>query len=68
MSLPKKDMKVYFEHDVHAAIKVIAECEGLPMGDWIAEVITDVVAARIHKASLLIDAVNKSGIARNDRD
>jgi hypothetical protein len=61
MSLPRKDLRPYFDHDVHAAIKAIAESEGVEPGAWIEQVIVGVVKKRVGQASLVINALNESG-------
>lgn len=61
MALPRKDLRPYFDHDIHAAIKAVAESEGMEPGAWIEQVIVGVVTNRINKASLVIEALRKSG-------
>jgi hypothetical protein len=61
MSLPRKDLRPYFDHDIHAAIKAIADSEGVEPGAWIEQVIVGVVKKRVGQASLVINALNESG-------
>ena len=61
MSLPRKDLRPYFDHDVHAAIKAISESEGVEPSAWIEQVIVGVVTKRVHQASLVIGILNESG-------
>jgi hypothetical protein len=61
MSLPRKDLRPYFDHDIHAAIKAVAESEGLEPSAWIEQVIVGVVKRRVGQASLVIAQLEESG-------
>lgn len=61
MSLPRKDLRPYFDHDIHAAIKAISEAEGVEPSAWIEQVIVGVVNKRVHQASVVIESLKESG-------
>jgi hypothetical protein len=61
MALPRKDLRPYFDHDIHAAIKAVAEVEGMEPAAWIEQVIVGVVTKRVSQASLVITALEESG-------
>jgi len=61
VSLPRKDLRPYFDHDIHAAIKAVAESEGVEPSAWIEQVIVGVIKKRVSQASLVITALEQSG-------
>lgn len=67
MALPKKDVRPYFDADVHAAMKLIAEADGYGDGiaSWVETVITGIVTKRVHTASLLVNNLEASGSLRS---
>lgn len=61
MSLPRKDVRLKLNHDVHAAVVAIADALGLEPAAWVEQVIVDIVKKRVHEANLLIDSLKSSG-------
>ena len=61
MSLSRKDLRPYFDHDIHAAIKAVAESEGIEPSAWIEQVIVGVVTKRVTQASLVINSLEQGG-------
>ena len=61
MALPRKDLRSYFDHDIHAAITAIADTEGVDPGAWIEQVIVGVVKKRVHNAKILVARLDESG-------
>lgn len=68
MSLPRKDLHVYLDADIAAALKVIADLEGEAATAWVEKVITDVIKKRVHSARLVMDAVSAIGETRIFKD
>lgn len=68
MSLPRKDTRPAFDHDVHSAIKAIAEAEGDEINAWIEKVVVGVVKKRVHAANLVISSLKESGALRTFTD
>lgn len=66
MALPTKDVRAYFDADIHAAMKLFAEADGYGDGiaSWVAVVITDIVKKRVHAASLVVSSLEASGSLR----
>lgn len=65
MSLPKKEVRVWLDHDTHAALVAICDTtEGLRPAEWIADVITDIVKKRVHAANVVVSALRASGALR----
>lgn len=67
MALPKKDVRVYLEHDIHAAGKLFAENDGYgdAIADWIATIMTDIIKKRVHTASSIVNSLEASGSLRS---
>lgn len=61
MALERKDVRLKLDHDVHVAVKAIAEGYGMEPAEWVETVINDVVKKRVHEASVFIDKLNASG-------
>lgn len=61
MALPRKDLRPYFDHDIHLAIKAIAESEGVEPSAWIEQVIVGVVTKRVSQARLVVLCLEQSG-------
>lgn len=70
MALPKKDIRPYFDPDIHAAIKLIAEADGYGDGvaAWMETVIVSIVTKRVNAANLLISSLEASGSIRAFKD
>jgi len=64
VSLPKKDVKVYLDPDVHAAFNAISDLERMTMQDLAEKVIRKFVQRRVHEANVLAEKLKSSGINR----
>lgn len=64
MSLPRKDIRVYFDHDFYEGVRAIVAADGLEPAAWIEEVICGIVKKRVSQASLVMDALQESGSLR----
>lgn len=61
MGLPRKDIRLKLDHDMHAACKAIAEAADLDPAEWCEQVIVDVIVKRVHAANLLVLKLEASG-------
>lgn len=68
MSLERKDIRAKLDHELHAALKVICDTDGVDMGEWIEAQIVPVIEKRIHDAMVLAEAFQRQGIPGNRRD
>lgn len=68
MSEPRKDVKVYFDHDVHAAIKAICDRKGLGLGEYIESLVVPHVKTVVHDVIVLHAEFLRSGIVRDDKE
>jgi hypothetical protein len=65
MSLPKKEFRVWLDHDTAVAVSAICETtEGLRPTEWMADVISDIVGKRVHAANVVVSALQASGAMR----
>jgi hypothetical protein len=63
MALPREDLRVKLNPDDLARLKLVAEAEGMGLGEWAEKVITDVLRRRIHTATVLADAARRQGLS-----
>lgn len=68
MSLERKDFRGKLHPDMHAAMAVICEAEGLDHGEWIEQLIVREVRRRVHAASLIATGCARLGISGNGRE
>lgn len=48
-----------FDYDVHQALKVLAEIDGLSMERWCERAVTREVKSRVHAASVIVEMAEK---------
>lgn len=68
MSEPRKDVKVYFDPAVHAALKIIAAHKDIGIGDFIESIVAPHVKGYVHDVTVMADEFRRSGISRNDKE
>ena len=66
MSEPRKDVKVYLDPEVHAALKVICAHKDVGLADFIESLVTPHVKAYVHDVTVMAEEFRRSGISRND--
>lgn len=65
MSLARKDVKVYFDVDMHAKIKAICEIDNIGLAELIEALVVPAVDKRVHDAIMLAAALASKGIDRD---
>jgi hypothetical protein len=60
--LERKDVRLKLEPDAHAALSVIAEIDGLDLGEWCERVIVAEIGRRLHEASVIAARMERLGI------
>lgn len=68
MSLERKDVRAKLDPDMHAALKAIAEAEGLDDGEWIESVLVPEIKRRVHAATVIAERTARLGISGNARE
>lgn len=63
--LDRKDVRAKLRPDVHAAMAVVADADGLDHGEWIERLIEREVRRRVHEATVIAAAAARLGIAGN---
>lgn len=66
MSLPRKDVRVWFDPEYHRALKRIADAKNMDMADWLEELAVRVIRDLVHEASVIAESAPELGIARNE--
>lgn len=49
MALPKKEVRAWFDFDVHAAIKAFGAAEDIGPAEWVQNAIQRIVLEEIHR-------------------
>lgn len=65
MSLARKDVRAYLDEPEHAALKLIAEQDGLTEAQFIEAILVPVIRRRVHDAKVLAAKAELLGITRN---
>ena len=63
--MPKKEVRVWLDHDTHAALLAICDTtEGLRPGEWSADVLTEIIRKRVLDANVVVTQLTASGSMR----
>lgn len=68
MTAPRKDVKVYFNEEVHAALKAICASKDIGLGDYIESIVAPHVKAVVHDVIMLAAEFQRSGITRESQE
>ena len=68
MSEPRKDVKVYLDPEVHAALKIICAQKDIGLGEYIEAIVAPHVESFVHDVTLMADEFRRSGISRNGQE
>lgn len=68
MTEPRKDVKVYLDPDVHAALKAIAESKDVGLGEYIESIVAPHVRGVVRDVMVLAEQFRRSGIARDGKE
>lgn len=64
MSLDRKDLRVYFSPEVHAALLALADVDRLEPSKLAEQVLEQYVVDRCHAAMVIASRVDVAGLAR----
>jgi hypothetical protein len=65
MALERKDVKVRFDDNFHKALSIIAERDGMGLGEWCEKVAVVEIKRRIHDAQSIAEETKDLGINGN---
>jgi hypothetical protein len=65
MSLPRRDVKVWFDDQVHRALRRFCEHKGLTMGEWVEGLVKRELRDAAEDAIVVADLAPLLGVARN---
>lgn len=68
MSLPRKDIRLKVDADVHQALTVLCDFDGLDIAAFIEREIVRIVHERVHAATIIAQRTSGLGISAHDRD
>lgn len=66
MAEARKDVKVYLDPEVHAALKIICGHKDVGLADYIEQLIAPHVKSVVHDVTVMADEFRRSGISRDD--
>jgi len=64
MSLDRKDLRVYFQPEVHAALIAMADIDRMQPAELCEMIIEQYVVDRVHAANVLAQRADVAGLAR----
>ena len=62
MSLDRKDVRAKLDPDAHTALGILAEVDGLDIGEFIERELLRVIHERVHAATLIAERTARLGI------
>jgi len=65
MAEPRKDVKVYLDPEVHAALKAIAASKDVGLAEFIESIVAPHIREIVRDTMLLADEFRRSGISRD---
>jgi len=65
MAEPRKDVKVYLDPEVHAALKAICAQKDVGLAEYIESIVAPHVRGLVRDVMLLADEFRRSGISRD---
>jgi hypothetical protein len=68
MGAPRKDIKVYVDAHIHAALLAIAGRRGMTLGEYVEALVVPKVEEVIHDVTVLAAEFRRAGISRDDQD
>lgn len=68
MTLERKDVRAKLNADVHKALSVLCEVDGVDIGEFVERELVRVVRQRIHDAQVIADRTQRLGISGNRRE
>lgn len=65
MALERKDIRAKLDPDMHAALTVLCDVDGLDIGEFVEREIARVVTERVHAAKVVASRLDRLGISGN---
>lgn len=65
MSLPRRDVKVWLDDQVHQALRRFCEHKGVTMGEWVENLVKRELREAAEDAIVVADIAPLLGVARN---
>ena len=68
MSIERKDLRIKVDHDIHAGLSLLADCDEKDIAEWCEVVLAAEVRRRIHAATVIAERASRLGIAGTGRE
>jgi len=63
MAAPRKDVKVYFDAEVHRALRAITDAKGVGLAEYIESIVAPHIRDIVRDTMVLADEFRRSGIS-----
>lgn len=64
MALERKDLRVYFDAEIHQALGQLADIDGLEPGKLAELAVEEYVLRRVHAAKVVAERIDVAGLSR----
>lgn len=68
MSLDRKDIRAKLDPDLHAALHVLCEIDGVDLGEFVERELVRVIRERVHAAKVIAERTACLGISGKSRE
>jgi hypothetical protein len=68
MSLDRKDIRAKLDPEMHNALHILCEVDGIDLGEFIERELVRVIRERVHAATVIAGRAARLGITGNDRE
>jgi hypothetical protein len=67
MALPRKDLRIKLDAEMHQALAIIASCDGEDISHLAEQVVCDFIRQRVHDATVLAERLTRLGTTGKNR-
>lgn len=64
MALERKDLRVYFDAEIHQALTALAEIDGMEPSKLAEMAVEEYVLRRVHAAKVVAERIDVAGLSR----
>ena len=68
MSLERKDVRFKLDPEQHQALTVLADVDGVDLGEWVERIVWKEIARRVHEATVIATRTGRLGISGKNRE
>jgi len=68
MAEARKDVKVYFDAEVHRALRAITDAKGIGLAEYIESIVAPHIREIVRDTMVLADEFRRAGISRDGQE